>query len=79
MVDSCASDHVIPAKEVPCASTVPGKAFKKRVNYVAADGGRIPNLGEEHLNLVLADAHRAKVAFRVADVTRPILSVSKLI
>ena len=78
LVDSGASDHVVPANEIPGIETVAGEASKKQVHYVAADGGRIPNLGEQHLQLIMADNKRVRVTFQVADVTRPILSVSRL-
>eukprot|EP00975_Prorocentrum_lima_P038678 8123924-Prorocentrum_lima.AAC.1 len=48
------------------------------VSYLAADGGRIPNLGEAQLGLVTKERHRCRITFQVADVKRPLLAVSTL-
>ena len=48
------------------------------MHYVAADGGRIPNLGECKVHVLTKEQHRSSITFQVADVQKPILSVSAL-
>ena len=78
LVDSGAADHVIPGSEIPMVPIVDGECSKAGVHYTTADGGRIPNLGEQTLQLVTKTGQRVHTVFQVADVTRPILSVARL-
>eukprot|EP00969_Alexandrium_andersonii_P072081 3181029-Alexandrium_andersonii.AAC.1 len=48
------------------------------MRYLAADGGRIPNLGEVELGLFTKGKHRCRVRFQVAAVKRPLLAASTL-
>ena len=45
---------------------------------MAADGGRIPNLGEVDVSFLTKEQHRCRMQFQVADVKRPLLAVSTL-
>ena len=56
---------------------VRGRAAEEEVAYLAADGGRIPNLGEQRIRMKV-DKHIIATIFQVADVTKPVLSVTKL-
>ena len=39
----------------------PGEAFKRGTRYLAADGGRIPNLGEVEVGFVTKEQHRCRI------------------
>ena len=43
---------------------------------MAADGGEIPNLGEQKVAFKTYEGHDGEVDFQVADVQRPLLSVT---
>eukprot|EP00969_Alexandrium_andersonii_P291793 12896093-Alexandrium_andersonii.AAC.1 len=51
------------------------EASRKGVHYLAADGGRVPNLGEVHLGFFTKEKHRCRITFQVADVKRPLFAV----
>ena len=59
---------------------LPSDASRKGRGFVAANGDRIPNLGEVTLNLLMAGDTKLKVCskFQVANVSRPLYSVSKI-
>eukprot|EP00969_Alexandrium_andersonii_P363055 15461107-Alexandrium_andersonii.AAC.1 len=52
----------------------PGEAVKRGTHYLAADGGRIPNLGEVEVGCFTKDQHRCGIRFQVAAVKRPLLA-----
>ena len=54
---------------------------KRKQNFVVGNGHKIPNKGEVHLNLeaeVLGSKNQLQTIFQVADITRPLMSVSKI-
>eukprot|EP00969_Alexandrium_andersonii_P206619 9128240-Alexandrium_andersonii.AAC.1 len=48
-IDSGAAASVMPEKYLNGHEVLPGEASCKGARYLAADGGRIPNLGEVEL------------------------------
>jgi hypothetical protein len=48
------------------------------VEYITADGGKIPNLGEKSVNGLSAEGHKMAIRFQVASVSKPLISVAKL-
>ena len=78
LVDSGAAASVMPQRYVEDREVTKGEAAKRGVHDVAADGGRIPNLGEVRVNLLTKEREKASVTFQVADVHKPILSVGAL-
>ena len=46
--------------------------------YTSANGGHIPNLGEQHVPVCLANGARTIATFQVAEVSRPLMSVARL-
>ena len=46
--------------------------------YRAANGSRIPNLGQQDVAFQPPEGYRCNLQFQVAEVTRPLISVSKL-
>eukprot|EP00969_Alexandrium_andersonii_P350663 15433691-Alexandrium_andersonii.AAC.1 len=53
---------------------VAGEAAQKGTRYLAAEGGRLPNLGEAELGFVAKERHRCRIKFQVAAVKRPLLA-----
>eukprot|EP00969_Alexandrium_andersonii_P106844 4713262-Alexandrium_andersonii.AAC.1 len=68
----------MPEKLLSGHEVVPGEASQRGTRYVAADGGRIPNLGEAELGFVAREKHCCRIQFQVANVKRPLLAVSTL-
>ena len=77
-IDSGAAASVMPEKLVSAHPVREGDASRNGTNYLAADGGRIPNLGEVELGFITREQHRCKIKFQVAAVKRPLLAVSTL-
>jgi hypothetical protein len=48
------------------------------VEYICADGGRIPNLGEKAVGGLSDEGQKLAIVFQVANVDRPLIAVSKL-
>ena len=46
LVDSGAADSVLPEGMLDDYEVALGQKFKEEVNYLTADGGRLPNMGE---------------------------------
>eukprot|EP00969_Alexandrium_andersonii_P126596 5595538-Alexandrium_andersonii.AAC.1 len=55
-------------------AVVPGEANQKGTRYLAADGGRVSNLGEVELGILTKEKHRCRIRFQVAAVKRPRLA-----
>jgi hypothetical protein len=72
------ADCVLPAtlfNEVPINTT----GAKVGRNYTAADGKHIANMGVRTLVGTTAEGSRRSIAFEVAEVTRPLASLSKIV
>ena len=46
-IDSGAAEFVLPRNTLPNESTVEGEAKRRGVKYVAANGGKMENIGEK--------------------------------
>ena len=46
--------------------------------YTSANGGKLYNLGQTHVPIALDNGARTLATFQVADVSRPLMSVSKI-
>jgi len=77
MVDSGAAESVMPPGRIDVKVTQ-GKAAKEGVKYTAADGGEIPNLGEQEMSVYTEEGHQCGMKFQVADVQKPLLSVGQV-
>eukprot|EP00969_Alexandrium_andersonii_P303489 13416594-Alexandrium_andersonii.AAC.1 len=53
---------------------VAGEAAQNGTRYLAAGGGRIPNLGEAELGFATKERHHCRIKFQVAAVKRPLLA-----
>ena len=82
ILDSGASDHVASKADIPGQTVVPSVGSKARRSYVDASGHPILNQGESTVAIRLpAGGDRTndgQATFQVADVSRPLLSVSKI-
>ena len=80
IVGSGACDHVAPKSLIKGAKSTKGKAYDE--NYVGADRGMFPNLGEQRLRLNISGksttAKSVAATFQLADIAKPVLSVSRL-
>ena len=73
-IDSGEAESVTPPdmlQEVPTKSS-PGS--RAGTHYIAANGGRMPNLGEKHLKFRTGDGLSSSVLFQVTDTRKPLAS-----
>ena len=78
IVDSGAAASVIPQDLLSDHPITPGEASKRGVNYLAANGDRVPNLGEMKLTVATKEQFVSNMTFQVASVNKPILSVGEI-
>jgi len=77
-VDSGSADHVAPEAEFPSFQLEESEGSKKGRRYVAANGQRVPNLGQRKVEMATEDGRGLHVVWQVTKVVKPLLSVSKL-
>eukprot|EP00969_Alexandrium_andersonii_P268046 11844604-Alexandrium_andersonii.AAC.1 len=65
-IDSGATASVMPERLLAGHTVVPGEAYKKGTRYLAADGGRTPNLGEVEVGFFIKEERRCRIRFQVA-------------
>ena len=78
LVDSGAAENVLPPDLLPDYEIQEGEARKNGVKYMTADGNEIPNLGELDVPFRTYEGHKCGIKFQLADVKRPLLSVTAL-
>jgi hypothetical protein len=79
MVDSGAAACVCGAEHFDSVPVIDGKnGPNSQVEYVCADGGRIPNLGEKPVRSLTSEGGKLNVKFQVTQVDRPLISVSDI-
>ena len=78
ILDSGASESVMPPGILTDYPKAEGKAFQDSVKYTTADGGIIPNQGERLISFFSREQTPCKVRFQITDVKRPLLAVSAL-
>ena len=78
IMDSGAAESVCPRSMAPQFAIRDSAASKAGVYYTSANGGHIPNLGEQHVPVCLANGARTIATFQVAEVSRPLMSVARL-
>ena len=80
MVDSGASETVMPEESLRCVATQVSEASKRGVMYEVANGQRIANLGEKIVEgLTDGEGHLRRFTAQVCDISKPLLSVKRLI
>ena len=78
IVDSGACETVLPASLCSHIRLRESAGSKAKVEYEVASGKKIPNLGEKHCEVfVEGSASAMMMHFQVADIHRPLLSLSK--
>jgi len=77
-MDSGAGDHVASPEDVEGFAVEESPNSKVGRNFVAANGGKIRNHGQSNVKMRTKEGTRVASTFQVADVTRPLYSVSKL-
>ena len=78
VLDSGAADSVCPRNMCPQFPIEDSEASKAGVYYTGANGGKLFNLGQTHVPVSLDNGSRSLATFQVADVSRPLMSVSKV-
>ena len=80
-LDSGAGEHVADETSAPAYAVEESEGSKVGQNFVTAGGGRLRNRGQLKLNLRADNGRKGRdvrLTFQVANVTRPLLSVSKI-
>ena len=72
---SCAGEHVAPERFMP---RVKAKQDGGGRSYVAANGGRLHDLGSKKVNCKTANGLNRTITFRSTAVMKPLVSVGKL-
>ena len=77
-IDSGACDTVMPARLCQHISIIQTEESRRGMEYEVANGETIPNVGERHCLLMTEDSNNPKsIVFQVADIHKPLLSVSR--
>ena len=76
-VDSGAGESVTPEGFVK-VPVIKGEAAKQGVTYTAANGGEVPNLGEQSWEIKTREGDHGHLKFQVAKVMKPLLAVSQI-
>ena len=77
-MDSGASESVAPPDMCPSYPINESEGSRMGMNYRTASNNTIPNLGEQCLNILLEDGRESKVKYNIADVSRPLNSISEI-
>ena len=77
-VDSGAADHVMPIGWLIMFLVVKSVGSIRGLHYVAADGTRIPNKGQQLIKFMTMDGVWVDIIFQIAAIHKPLVSVSKL-
>ena len=78
VMDSGASESVAPPSMCPDVAVTPSAGSKAGQNYISASDDLLPNLGEQHIDIVTEDGRDGRIRYQIADVTRPLNSVSEI-
>ena len=79
LIDSGASDSVAPPGTFPDVKTLETNASKAGVQYTAAGGHKIDNLGMQRPYIFLQDGSKHIMSFQVAGVSKALGAVSRLV
>ena len=78
-IDSGAAEHVIPTGWVNSVEVKPSPGSVRGVQYVAATGAKIKNMGQQLIPFWTNDGVGVSWLFQVAGVNKPLVSVAKLV
>ena len=79
LIDSGASDSVAPPGMFPEIKILQTNASRAGVQYTAAGGHQIPNLGMQRPYIHLLDGSKYTMAFQVAGVSKALGAVSRIV
>ena len=77
-VDSGASTPVAPPSMMPGVKVVPSEGSRRGQKWSSASKHKIRNLGEQRLKAVTEEGEETEVLFQIADVSKPLVSVSAI-
>ncbi len=78
-MDSGSVEHVMNREEVPTCAVLESQGARLGKNFMAANGTKLPNEGEFHLEVLPEGAEKGlNTVVQAANVTRPLFSVSKI-
>ena len=77
-VDSGAAELVWPDCLMPEIQTKPSVGSQTGVTYIAANGSRMPNLGEKKVHFKTKDGLNSSITFQVTKVKKHLAAVSKI-
>ena len=77
-IDSGAGSHVMSPSDLEGYNLEPSPASIRGKGFVAANGGRIDNLGQCHIKVGQRGDSGMKTTVQVAEVSRPLMSVSQI-
>ena len=77
-VDSGAAESVWPEDLMPEVQTKPSIGSQTGVTYIAANGNKMPNLGEKKVHFRTKDGLNSSILFQVTKVKKPLAAVSKI-
>ena len=78
-VDSGAAESVLPADMLTEIKLQESEGSKNGVQYVAANGAIMPNLGEKRVRFKTQDGADSSILFQVTHARKPLASVSKIV
>ena len=78
VVDSGAAESVAPSSMAPWVPVRPSEGSTRGQCYMSASGAKLPNQGEKKFSMMTPEGNWAEATFQVADVTRPLCSVTKI-
>ena len=79
-IDSGAAESVLPTDLVPNETLIEGDAKRRGVKYVAANGGKMENMGEKRVRFRRHGAAGVNsIMFQVTGVGKPLASVSRIL
>lgn len=74
-----ASESVMPPGEVPEIPIVESEGYVNGVSYVAANGFKMPNLGEKNARFSSRDGTNSGMTFQITQTRKPLAFVSKIV
>ena len=75
-MDSGAADSVAPPTLAPKVEITESPGSRRGQCYVSASAGRMPNMGQKVLEVQTNEGKDARVLYQIAEVSRPLTSVS---
>ena len=78
-IDSGAAVHVLPTDAIQAYPLMPSKASVAGVKYKAANGERVPDLGQKIVDVKMPGGATGRMTVCVAGVHKLLLSVAKIV